>query len=257
MSGINFLSENLADVATLSITTGSENAQFPLSNLKNNTTTRKFRSVGNTVVIVADLLQTRAIDTFALVGDATGSFGVTSVSIKTSVTLDFSSSTSIPIAISATENIGYEFITPVSRRYVEITLTGTGSFSEISKIFIGERINLPDLSLSIDSFGYGRQDLSKVKENDFGQRFIDKRNKVKLLDGGLEFATLTEQEILDDMFTVHGISEPLWIIIDPNSDAINDGQFKLAMYGYMDKMPKWDANGGKQYSTSIKMSEVI
>ncbi len=257
MSGITFLSENLGDDATLSLSTGTANAQFPLDNLKLDTTTKKFRSVGNSVVIVADLLQTRPIDSFGIVGDATGNFGVTAVSIKTSVTLDFSSSTAIPVTLSATENLGYEFFTQVSHRYVEITLTGTGSYAEVSKIFIGEKINLSDMSLSIDSFKYGRKDQSKVKSNDFGQKFITTRNKIKMLSGSFEFATLTEHETLDDMFTRHGVSLPLWIILDPNSDAMNDGQFKLGMYGYMDDMPDWGASGGQQYNAPIKMSEVI
>jgi hypothetical protein len=36
MSGVNFLSENLIDNATLSLTTGTENSQFPLSSKRNN-----------------------------------------------------------------------------------------------------------------------------------------------------------------------------------------------------------------------------
>lgn len=257
MSGINFLSENLTDNATFSLTSGTENAQFPLTNLVNNSTTKKFRTVGNSAVMVIDLLQTRTIDTFALVGDATGSLGVTAVSIKTSVTLDFSSSTAIPIDLSSEHNIGYEFITSVSHRYVEVTMTGNGSYIELSKIFVGERINLPEISFTLDSFRYGYRDLSNVQNNDYGQRFIDKRNKVKRLQGTLDFATLSETETLDDMFLRHGISEPIWIVLDPNSDAMNDGEFRLAMYAYMDDMPEWGAQGGKQYSADMKLSEVI
>lgn len=257
MSGINFLSENLTDNATFSLTSGTENAQFPLTNLINNTTTKKFRTVGNTAVMVIDLLQVRTIDTFALVGDATGSLGVTTVSIKTSVTNDFSLSTLIPISLSSEHNIGYDFITSVSHRYVEVTITGTGSYIELSKLFVGERINLSNISFSLDSFGYGHNDLSNVENNDYGQRFIDKRNKVKLLNGSLDFASLTETETLDDMFLQHGISEPLWVILDPDSEAMNDGQFRLSLYAYMDKMPKWTAQGGKHYSAAMKLSEVI
>lgn len=257
MSGINFLSENLTDNATFSLTSGTENAQFPLTNLVNNSTTKKFRTVGNSAVMVIDLLQTRTIDTFALVGDATGSLGVTAVSIKTSVTLDFSSSTAIPIDLSSEHNIGYAFITSVSHRYVEVTMTGNGSYIELSKIFVGERINLPEISFTLDSFRYGYRDLSNVQNNDYGQRFIDKRNKVKRLQGTLDFATLSETETLDDMFLRHGISEPIWIVLDPNSDAMNDGEFRLAMYAYMDDMPEWGAQGGKQYSADMKLSEVI
>ena len=130
MSGINFLSDNYTDNANLSITTGAENTQFPLGNLQSDSPSYKFRSTGNTVVVEMDLSTTRAIDTIALVGDPTGSFGVTAVSVKTSVTTDFSLSTPIPISISSEHNLGIEFITEVSHRFVEITLTGTGSYCE-------------------------------------------------------------------------------------------------------------------------------
>ena len=257
MSGITFLSENLTDSATFSITTGAENAQFPLTNLVNNTTTKKFRSVGNDVVIVVDLLQTRTIDTIAVVGDTIGTFGITQLIAKTSVTLDFSSSTPNFLDLSSEQNIGYSFITEVNHRYVEITLTGTGSYAEISKLFIGEKINLPELSLSIDSFEYGYKDLSKAENNEYGQRFVNRRNKIKMLKGGFDFTTKSEQEILDDMFLRHGISLPLWIILDPNSDAINDGKYKLSMYAYVDVMPDWKAAGGQQYNSTIELSEVV
>lgn len=257
MAGINILSENLTDNATFSITTGTENAQFPLTNLVNNTTTKKFRSVGNTVVIVVDLLQTRQIDTFAVVGDATGQLGLTALSIKTSVTTDFSGSPVIPINLSVEENIGYEFITSVNHRYVEITATGSGSYVEMSKVFIGVRTNLPELSLSIDSFGYGHRDRSQSRENEYGQKFINKRNKTKLIRGNFEFATKDEHETLDDIFNAHGTSEPLWVIVDPNSDAMNDGQYKLAMYGYLDAVPEWSNSGGQQWNAPMAMSEVI
>lgn len=257
MSGINFLSENYLDDSTLSITTGAANSQFPLDNLKIDFTTKKFRSTGNAVVILVDLLTTRPIDTIAVVGDATGIFGITSMSIKTSVTTDFSGSSAVPITLSAEFNIGFEFITEVTHRYVEITLAGTGSFNELGKVFIGQRINLPNQSLSIDSFRYRNIDQSSIKRNVFGQKFVNVRNYVKRIQGSLNHNTKAEQEILDDLYTFHGRHKPLWLILDQNSEAMNDGKFKLSFFCYFNRRVEWSASGGQTYSGEFSMEQVV
>jgi len=257
MSGINFLSENLVDNSTLTITTGAANSQFPLINLLNESPSNKFRSTGDTVVLEVDLLQTRDIDTIAIVGDPIGTFGVTDLVAKTSVTTDFSGSTPIPITLSPTNNMGYEFITEVSHRYVELTFTGTGSFSEVSNIFIGKRINLTQNNLSLGSFRYGYTDKSVVRRNDYGQHFIDTRNLVKFLSGGIENTNLTEQETLDDMFIRHSRHLPIWMIVDELGEGMNDGEFKLAIYGYLDRSPRWSAVGGQHYNANLRVNQAI
>jgi hypothetical protein len=257
MSGINFLSENLVDDATITITTGAANAQFPVLNLLNESPSNKFRSTGDTVVLEFDLAQTRDIDTIALVGDPTGTFGVTDLIVKTSVTTDFSGSTPISINLDAERNIGWSFITEVSHRFVEMTFTGTGSFSEVSNIFIGKRINLPQNNLSLGSFRYGYTDKSVARGNDYGQQFIDTRNKIKFISGGIEYATKDEHETLDDMFIRHGRHLPLWMIVDPDSEGMNFGAYKLAIYGYLLRSPRWSASGGQTYNANLRVTEAI
>lgn len=252
--GINFLSENFADEASISLTTGTENAQFPLVNIQNQATAVKFRSVENSVVIVFDLLQVRTIDAIALHGDTNADLGLTTASVKTSLTTDFSSSTPQNITLSAENLLGYLFfVSPVSHRYVELTLTGNGSFVEVSNIFIGERIYLQYQNLSISSFDYGYMDMSTVDANKYGQKFIDKRNQVKFIGGSIDFATIAEHEELDNMFIRHGISEPLWMIVDEDGVSIADGEFKLTIYGYLEKRPNWSASGGQTYNTNVKI----
>lgn len=256
MAGINFLSENYLDNAIVSLTTGTENAQFPLTNLSNDATAKKFRSLENTVVIQFDLQQVRTIDAIALHGDTNSTLGMTTASVKTSLTTDFSSSTAQNIPLSGDNLLGYLFFTtPVSHRYVELTLTGTGVFVELSNIFIGERIELVYQNLSIGSFDYGQNDMSTSSTNMYGQQFIDKRNKIKYLAGGIDFAIKSEHEVLDNMFTRHGISEPLWMIVDKDGQAMTDGEYKLSIYGYLNERPNWSASGGQTYNTKVKITQ--
>lgn len=254
--GINFLSENLVKSANYELTTGTENAQFPLANISNDATAVKFRSLENDIVIRFDLQQTRTIDAIALHGDTNGTLGMTTASFKTSLTTDFSSSTAQNIPLSGSDLIGYLFLdTPVDHRYVELTLSGSGVFVELSTIFIGERVNIEQNNLSIQSFRYGRSDKSSVLENEYGQRFINKRNTLKFVGGNLEFCTKTEQETLDDMFIRHNRSEPLWVIVDNEGAGMNNGQYKLTVYGYLERVPLWSAAGGQHYSTDIRVNQ--
>lgn len=257
MAGINFLSDNYFIQGSKTLTTGTENAQFPLTNLDNASPSVKFRSSGNSVVIEIDLLQTRDIDTLALAGSPTEDFGMTAVSFKTSTTTDFSLSPVNNLTLVPSQNMGYAYITEVSHRFVEITFTGQGSYVEVGHIFIGSRINLTQQNLSIGSFEYSYQDKSRIRENEYGQKFINELPLVKSLGGTLEYCTQSEQETLDDMFIRHGKHEPLWMIVDRDGEAINEGASKLTIYGYLEAVPKWSAAGGKTYSASLSVKAAV
>lgn len=257
MSGISFLSENHFDIATLSLTTGTENAQFPLVNLKNDSPSVKFRGVGNTAVILIDLLTTRDIDYVAICADPNESFLISSASFKTSLTTDFSLSPVNNITLSFEQGIGYKQITEVTHRYVQLTITGTGGFTELGKVFVGKAINIPQNSLSISSFKYGYEDRSVIKSNRYGQKFIDKLNSVKILGGDIEYCTKSEQEIIDDMLIYHGQNKPIWMLVDEANEAMNSGEYKLTIYGYIENEIMWSANGGQIYSTGVNIKQAI
>ncbi len=255
--GLHFLSDNQVDIASISISTGTEHAQFPLTNIQNTSPSKKFRGIGGTVVIVLDLLTNRDIDTIAVLGDPLNGFGFTTMSIKTSTTTDFSLSVAIPITISNEHNVGFEFITPVSHRYVQVTVTGAGPYQEINQLFIGERLEVDTNDISISSFRYYYDDKSNFRSNKYGQKFIEERNKIKSIAGSIEFCTKAEFETLDDLFLYHREVRPLWFIVDPDSEAMNDGAYRLMVYGYFEKIPQWSASGGQHYNTSFRVEEAV
>jgi hypothetical protein len=253
--GIIFLSENLNDNAVVSLTTGTENAQFPLSNLKIEACAKKFRSQENTVVILFDLLQTRTLDAIALHGDTNSQLGMTNATFRSSLTTDFTSSTPTNIPLSAEHLIGYALFTPVNHRYVELTLTGTGSFVELSNIFIGEQILIEQNNLSISSFRYGYRDNATTSNNKYDQLFIDKRNSTKFVGGALEFCTKSEHQVLDELFRRHQRSLPLWMIVDKMGAGMLEGEYKLTTYGYLQDVPVWSAAGGYHYSCNVRVNQ--
>ncbi len=256
--GIIFLSENFLDNATVSLSLGTENDQFPLSNIQNDATVNKFRSQENAVEIVIDMQQTRDVDSVAIAADQTGTLGLTLASYKVSLTTDFSGSTSYNIPLSAEFLMGYLLNTVVETgRFVEITLSGTGLFAEIGALFVGERIELTQNNLSLNSFRYGFKDNSTTKQNKFGTKFVDKRNIAKFISGAIEFCTTSEQETLDDMFIRHQRNLPLWMIVDKDGASFVDAEFKLSIYGYLFRSPRWSAPGGQTYSTTLRLDQVI
>lgn len=257
MSGLNILSENLINDATISLSSGTENAQFPLSNLLNESPALKFRSTTNTVTILLDATVTRTVDTVMLVGDATETIGVTAVTVKGSVTTDFSGSTAIPVVINSEYNMGIALPTAGSFRYWQVEVTGTGSFVEIGNIALGERVQLTENNLGINSFQYKHNDKSDVYENEYDQKFVDTKNAVKSITGRIEYCTKTEQDTLDEIYRRHGRHLPLWMIIDENSDGMIDGLFRLSIYGHLLRGPIWKATGGQTYSSTITVKEAI
>lgn len=258
MSCLTFLSENFIDESNISLSLGTANAQFPLTNIKNESTVKKFRSVENSIKIVFDMQQTRSIDSIALVGDATQTIGITSASVKFSLTTDFSSFTAVNIPVDAQYGMGfYLWAAPMSYRYAELTITGNGTFCELSNIFIGKRIDLLHNSLSIGSFRYGTKDKGNTSTNDYGQKFVNKRNKVKYISGDVEFCNKEEFDLLDNMYIRHQRTMPLWMIVDQNSEGMNEGQYKLSIYGYMEGSPDWSAFGGQHYSSHIRIDQAV
>lgn len=257
MSGITFLSENLFDTASLSLTTGSENAQFPLENLKNDSPSIKFRSVGATAVILIDLLATRDIDYVAVAADPLTSFLINSASVKTSSTTDFSASMAHAIDLSEEQAIGFVNLDEVSHRYVELTLVGSADFTELGKVFIGKGLNIPLNSFSIGSFKYKTRDRSSTRENKYGTKFTDVLNQQKDLGGTIQYCTKDEQEQIDDMMIRHGQAYPLWLILDSQNQAMNNGKFKLTIYGYLETDPEWKADGGQLYSVDMLLRQAI
>ena len=254
MAGIKFFSENYIDNATLTLSSGGENAQFPLVNVNNASPSVKYRSTGSSVVIVAVLGQTRDIGAVAIAGDPSGTFVVASASVKLSVTDDFSESATINLDIGGAQSIGFATFAPQSRRFIQITLTGA-EYVELGALFVGQLVELENQNLSIDSFAYGYKDLSQSSRNRYGQVFVDALPLLKSLSGELQYCTKSEQETLDDLFIWHGTKRPLWIVVDSEGVGMNDGEFKLTCYGYLQEVPVWSAASGQHYSCPITVEQ--
>lgn len=259
MSNLNILSENLIkeNSVELSMITGSENPNFPLTNIPHNFTTKVFRSNENTCEFLIDLKQVRNIDVIALVGSNLTGFGYTEVNVTLSATNDFTGLSSQNIPISLEYNFGYLEITPTVARYIKIELTSTGSYCEFSNIFIGEQIKFEYNGLSQDGFKFGVLDNSNRRSNQYGQDFINVRNQVKFLNGNVRFANKEEVDLLDEVIIRHINGNPLWLIIDQCDQVLTDGRFRLSGYYRINNRPNFTASGPGLFNTSLTFQEIV
>lgn len=261
MSYLTFGSNNLAvdSASTYSMLTGTENVQFPLSNLKHPFTTKVFRSLEATVEILIDLKTTTTKNMFAVVGNvASGEgLGFNALTLYGSSTTDFTGATPIVCQLSDLYNFGFVKFSDVSFRYWKLLITSMGSYVELSNIFLGEEYGFDTNTLSIAGFEFSNQDNSKITLNEFNQRFITTYNKVKRLSGDINYINRAEFDQLIYLYNTHGKSIPIWMIFDEFDASAIDGRFIFSGYYYLIKTPSFKAVGGQLWNSSLDFEEVI
>lgn len=256
MSKLTFLSENFVSDATLSIITGTPDAQFPIDNIKDIRTTKVFRSSDNTVEVQIDLLVSQTINAFAIVGSSVDGLGFTALTIKGSPSTDFSGSTAITIDLNAENNFGFKLFDDSPFRFWKLEFTGTGSFTEVSNIFLGAKEQFENNSFAISSFRYSNQDNSRVTFNSYGQPFIDKRARLKTIRGSIRHMNTTEFDLLNELINRHGRTEPIWILTDPEGCSATDGEFLFSVYGLFSRIPDISYSGYALYNASLRLGQI-
>lgn len=227
-----FYSDNLLKDATLSMIDGTENAQFPLANIKKTFTTKVFRSNEPSCSILIDLHTVRPVDSFLIVGNALGSLGFNSLKLYGStVPNDFTASTEVVVDYSAKYNVGMvHFSNTQEFRYWKLEVQNTGAFCEISSLFIGEKLTLANNGLSGTTFQWSLTDLSKVSKNDYNQKFVDRLMSVVSISGDFKLLTKEEHDLVLSVYNTHGNHTPLWVCLDPTSCISIDGKWKYTGY---------------------------
>lgn len=257
---IHFLTNNKVLNADLSLIEGSPNIQFPLSNIQHDFTTKVYRSIeGEQLVeILVDLKQVEEIDSIACVGSSTDfSFGYESLKVYGSASTDFSSSAEIEVDLSDKHNNGYVLLEQSqSFRYWKfIFASDTHDPLEVSKLYMGKRTTLANNDFETNSFNYSISDNLNVSENRYGQRFIDRFNSIKSMNGMIMYALKEEFELIEQVWEDHGSREPLWLVLDDKCNLATDGNFRFSGYFYIDQTPLWVSSGPGLKNVSLFFRE--
>lgn len=246
-----FLSTNLIDNSDLSYLVGTELAQFPILNIKDQFSTKVARVEANTVEILIDTKVLTPKDIIMLVGSSVNGIGFTAVSAYSSTTTDFSSSTEQVIPVSAEYNMAYLRFTATNNRYWKLVFTGTGSTTEISKIFLGQADTLESQGFSQDSFRYGFIDNSDIASNKYGNRFSTEYTKLKKLSGTFKVIQVNDLESIEQIASEKGLTKPLFIIIDPDSNLGINANLRFSGYVYFESIPEFSTITTSLFSVSL------
>lgn len=257
MSNLTIGATNAVDSATFSYLVGSENSQFPLTNISKVFTTKSSRSNEANVTIQIDLGSAQSVDTVMMVGNNLTGLGIDSATVEFSLSTIFPGTNIETIDLSADHNVGFKFLgTTGSFRYAKLTLTGT-SYCEVSNIYIGERTTIAT-NLDTQSFKHEVKHNQKVKRNDYGQEFIDKYNSTNSITGQLKLLSPEEFEDLQYLYTSAG-TDPVWVIVDSEGVLSSDGSSKYLFSGYYRMGPKmsYSTPAYRLFDTSVSFREVI
>ena len=247
-----FYTGNLIDNATF--TASTENLSFPPSNLKDPRRTKVFRTLTNSDTLILDFQETSEIDSIFIVDEPRNGFGISTLSFDLNATSNFTSPAySDSLTYSTIHGVGFKSFTQQDYRFCRLSLTSTLGYCELSKIFIGKELNLgkgPNFNWT-----YQDKDLSIVKENRYGQRFVDIITRQKQVN--MAFSLLNKDQ-LDKIFQIYdekSTTKPFFFSVGC-STMINDPN-RFAGMVYLNSVPVITNTSFGRYSLSMTLEEAM
>jgi hypothetical protein len=247
-----FYSNNLIDNST--ITASTENLNFPPSNLKDPRRTKVFRTLSNSDTLILDFQETSEVDSIFIVDEPRNGFGISTLSFDLNATSNFTSPAySDSLTFSTTHGVGFKSFPIQNYRFCRLSLTSTLGYCELSKIFIGKAIDLgkgPNFNWS-----YQDKDLSIIKENRYGQRFVDIITRQKQVN--MAFSLLNKDQ-LDKIFQIYdekSTTKPFFFSVGC-STMINDPN-RFAGMVYLNSIPVITNTSFGRYSLSMTLEEAM
>lgn len=252
MSCLRFFSGNLIDQATF--TPSTENLNFPALNLKDARRSKVFRTTSSTSTLVLDFQETSEIDSIFIVDNPRNGFGISTLSFDLNATSNFTSPAySDSLTFSTVHGLGYKIFTQQDYRFARLNMASALGYCELSKVFLGKHIDLgrgPNFNWS-----YQNKDISTVKENRYGQKFIDIIGRQKVLNISL---SLLNKDQLDQIFEIYddkGTTKPLFVTIGDDT-MVNDHRRFSGMV-YINSVPTITNTSFGRYSLSLSFEEAM
>lgn len=202
---------NLVEQSTL--TASSENALFPVSNIKQSRRSKVFRSLSNSDNVILDFQESSEINGIFIVADKRAGFGISTVTVEFNGTSNFTSPAySVSVPLSTKFGIGFvSLATPISYRFARIVMTSTLGYCELANVFIGKEIPMQRTV----SFGWSvkNDELSTKSFNRYGQMFVDSILRQKKFNFTLKNMTKEDLELFQTMTDRVGETKPFYIML--------------------------------------------
>lgn len=247
---------------TPTLTSGTADAFFPLANLSHNHTTKEFRTTSlTTAYIDYNLIDDVQPDSFLVCGNkVTGELHVATIQIKGSTVSNFSSGYDSGIITLGQDDLSetFKYISLAPTRayqYWRIILTNDTGYIGCSNMFLGAELGLTTNAITY-GWDFTRIDRSTVQEGRYGNRFVDRISDQKQINVSFELLNKNEFELIEEMTTFCGVSEPLWLVIDPNEVIINNANI-FSGYFFLTQRPVFSNPAFSLMNTSLSLIEVI
>lgn len=249
---ITFYSNNLVDQATITAT--HPNSLYPASNLKDPRRTKVVRTTTNSDSVVFNFGSQEPINSFIIVDNKLTGFGVSSITLELNNYDSWTSpALSIPVTLNTTFGFAYAEFPIVNYQYARVVMTSSNSFCELSKVFIGEKIAFEN-GMGID-LGWSFQDkeLSSIKENRYGQKFIDTIMRQRQMEFSLRSMDKTELDQVLEIYDSKSTTVPFYLRIGDTS-IINDPARFAGMF-YLNSIPRITNKSFGLYDLSMSIEE--
>lgn len=213
----NLYSDNLVDQSV--ITTSSNNALFPTSNIKDYRRSKVYRSTSNSDSIVFDFGETSEVSSFFIVPDKRSGFGVSTITLEFNGTNEWAiPAATEAITFSDIQGLGLKEFDTHSYRFCRMVMTSTLGYCEIANIFLGKKL---DIQRSISfSWTYKYDELSQSKTNRYGQKFTDVILRQKTISGALRLLNKDQLAEFYKLYDYCGESKPFYMSL--GCDVMSD-----------------------------------
>ena len=212
---IQFFPYNYVEDINTKITANSEDAQFPVSNLKNSKSTKVFRTVEgvNDAQITFDFITQNPVNAVFIRANFRYGFGFSGdITIEANATDEWTSPAfTKTISPNHEHGIGWVLFDDVDYRFWRITGSG-GNYFELADVFIGRGFEA--IRNITRNFRFRERDRSTFTENEYGQRFTDIRNTVKEIRGRINLIPKENTKEFQDFFKFSGEKYSFFCILD-------------------------------------------
>ncbi|MFW7381472.1 MAG: hypothetical protein ACOH5I_21870 [Oligoflexus sp.] len=238
-----------------SVTTDSENALYPASNILLNPTYKEYRATTTEAALIFDLGTARTVDTLFFCGNnATGELPVASFTLKANATDSgwdtpaYESSLHTLTTDQLTYNLVHLAFTERSFRYWRLEISNPGGeYTGLSSVYLGSHVTLP-----VDiGYTFARRSLSKVSKGRYGQRFVDKINTIRTFECSMSALNKEERDLLSGIFDYCDIDTPFWLYLDTDDSELQAGYF------YFESIGEFENIAYRLYNSSFDLEENI
>ncbi len=240
MSQFRILDYNYIFDASVGLTASSENANFPVTNLRKFHRSKVWRTTSTTSQnLVVDLRTSEEIDSFVMVFDKEAMLAFSAGAVFTLEGNHLNTWGSPAVSVTPTFDaalgiVSYFWSTAQEYRYWRLSFSDSAAslgYFEISKIFLGKATQLnqmPEIGVV-----QGSEDRSRIEQNDYGHEYADTYPQRDSLLCTWVALSDADRATLREIYRRLGKVKPLFVSLDPLQATFVDKD-ELIYYGYLE-----------------------